>query len=63
MTDQYRAVLEIDNVVLYLAEAGDPEEAISEGAFTENPSAAQLFEGKGWATHVAGFGAVLEQVV
>ena len=63
MTDQFRAVIEVDNTVLYLLEAGDPEEAITEGAFTENPSVAQIFEGKGWAPQVAGFGAVLEQVV
>lgn len=63
MTDQYRAVVEIDNTVLYLLDQGDPEEAISEGAFTENPNAAQIFEGKGWSQQVAGFGATLEQVV
>jgi len=65
MTDQFRAVIpgETPNTVLYLLEAGDPEEAISLAAFTENPSAAQIFEGRGWLQQVAGFGAVLEQVV
>jgi hypothetical protein len=62
MSNVYRAVVESDNVLLYLADAGDPEEALEAGVFTENPSEAQLFEGIGWLNQVAGFGASLEMV-
>jgi len=63
VTDQFKAVVYSDNEILYVLDQGDPEVALSEGAFTPNPSDAQLFEGLGWADPVAGLGAVLERVV
>jgi len=63
MTDQFKAVIYSDNEILYVLDQGDPEIALQEGAFTPNPSNAQLFEGLGWADPVAGVGAVLERVV
>ncbi len=63
MTDEFKAVVYVDNESLYLLDAGDPEEAIEAGAFTPNPSEAQVFEGAGWADPVAAVGAVLERTV
>lgn len=63
MTNSFKAVVYSDNETLYLLDQGDPEVALQEAAFTPNPSAAQVFEGAGWADQVAGVGAVLERVV
>lgn len=62
-TNTFKAVVYEGSEVLYLADRDDPEAAIADGAFTPNPSEAQLFEGTGWADQVAGVGAVLERVV
>lgn len=63
MTDSFKAVVYQGNSTLYVAYADDPETALENGLFTENPSQAQIFEGPGWADQVAGLGAVLERVI